>query len=68
MNEARTRQESIDEKLALASWNVHDPAQVSQGFDIYLGDAPGFVAPEIITSYSGHQFADYMLLGKDPSL
>lgn len=65
MDEARTRQEIIDEKLSLAGWNVHDPSQVSQEFDIYLGNAPGFVAPEITTPYTGHQFADYLLLGKD---
>ncbi len=64
MNEAQTRQQIIDGRLLKAGWNVSNPSQVTSELDIWVGiadelrDAP-------LTEYSGHQFADYALLGDD---
>lgn len=60
-SEAQTRSELIDQQLAQSGWNVKDPTQVIEEFDILK------VLPEIgatPTPY-GHQFSDYVLLGKD---
>lgn len=65
MDEARTRREIIDKRLGRAGWNVDDPGMVSQEFDIYLGPQQGNVVKEPRSEYDGHQFADYLLLGKD---
>ena len=65
MDEAQTRQEIIDKRLGRVGWNIDNPAMVSQEFDIYLGSKPGNVVKEAQTKYDGHQFADYLLLGKD---
>ncbi len=62
-SEAHTRSELIDKQLAQAGWNVNDPAQVVQEFGI-LKELPPQVA-EPRTPYGGHQFSDYVLLGKD---
>ncbi|WP_215863634.1 hypothetical protein [Acidithiobacillus concretivorus] len=62
-SEAQTRSELIDRQLAQASWNVKDPTQVVEEFDI-LTALPEGVA-EARTPYEGHQFSDYVLLGKD---
>ena len=61
-SEAQTRSEIIDKQLATAGWNVNNPTQVVQEFDI-LVDAKR--AAERKTEYDGHQFSDYVLLGKD---
>lgn len=61
--EAQTRFELIDQQLALAGWNTQDPTQVVEEFDIVTA-LPGGVA-EARTKYEGHQFSDYVLLGKD---
>lgn len=53
----------IDKQLAKAGWNVNDPTQVVQEYDI-LVDLPEGVAQAKIP-YQGHQFSDYVLLGKD---
>ena len=50
----------IDQQLAKAGWNVNDPTQVVQEFDIIV-DLPEGVA-EAQTPYQGHQFSDYVLL------
>ena len=61
--EQQTRAELIDKQLAKAGWNVNDPTQVVQEYDI-LVDLPEGVA-EAQTPYQGHQFSDYVLLGKN---
>ena len=62
--EQQTRQELIDIALKDSGWNVDDPSQVIQEYDI-LAD-PVKVA-EATTPFGGHQFSDYVLLGKDRS-
>lgn len=62
-SEAQTRADLIDQQLALSGWNVKDPTQVIEEFDI-LTALPEGVA-EARTPYEGHQFSDYVLLGKD---
>ena len=61
-NEKQTRQELIDIQLKEAGWNVSDRTQVIEEFDIIV-DAG--VAMEAQTPYGGHQYSDYVLLGKD---
>lgn len=60
MNEAKTRKEIIDHRLKQAGWNVIDRTQVIEEFDIHLT-----VVEEPATPYAGHQYSDYVLLGKD---
>ncbi len=62
-SEAQTRAELIDRQLALAGWNVQDPTQVVEEFDILTALPEG--VEESRTPYEGHQFSDYVLLGKD---
>jgi type I restriction enzyme R subunit len=62
-SEAQTRVEHIDQLLAVSGWSAKDPTQVVQEFDILTGLAEGVAEPR--TSYEGHQFSDYVLLGKD---
>ncbi len=62
-SEAQTRSELIDQQLALSGWNVKDPTQVVEEFDI-LTALPEGVA-ESRTPYEGHQFSYYVLLDKD---
>ncbi|WP_259367364.1 DEAD/DEAH box helicase family protein [Cellulophaga baltica] len=62
MNEAETRKDIIDKRLKLAGWNVNDRSQVIEEFDIIVDDN---IVREAATPYSGHQFSDYVLLGKD---
>jgi type I restriction enzyme R subunit len=59
-NEKLTRKEIIDTRLKQAGWNVDDRTQVIEEFDIQLT-----VVEESATPYAGHQFSDYVLLGKD---
>lgn len=61
-SEAHTRSDKIDVLLANSGWNVKDTTQVVEEFDI-LTDLPQGVA-EARTAYEGHQFSDYVLLGK----
>jgi len=61
--EAQTRAELIDSLLAKAGWDVDDPTQVVQEFDILTSLPEGVEEPR--TPYEGHQFSDYVLLGKD---
>lgn len=63
ISEAKTRAELIDQQLAQSGWNVKDPTQVVEEFDILIG-LPHRVA-EPSTPYASHQFSDYVLLGKD---
>jgi len=62
-SEAGTRTELIDRQLALSGWNVKDPTQVAEEFDIAVSLPEGVAEPR--TRYEGHQFSDYVLLGKD---
>lgn len=61
--ETQTRTGLIDEQLALSGWNVKDPSQVVEEFDILT--TPPMSVAEPHSSYRGHQFSDYVLLGKD---
>jgi len=60
--EQETRIALIDVALKKAGWNVDDPGQVVQEYDILVD--PLQVA-EARTPYGGHQFSDYVLLGRD---
>lgn len=62
-NEAQTRTELIDKQLGAAGWDVTDPTQVAEEFDIKTDLPEGISEPR--TKYEGHQFSDYVLLGKD---
>ncbi len=59
-NEKWTRKKIIDHRLREAGWNVTDRSQVIEEFDIHLT-----VVEDPKTPYAGHQFSDYVLLGKD---
>lgn len=61
--EAETRKELIDKQLATAGWDVDDGTQVIAEFDISVSLPEGVEEPR--TQYEGHQFSDYVLLGKD---
>lgn len=61
-NEQQTRKEIIDNRLKQAGWNVTDRTQVIEEFDIIVDSNR---VKEASTPYSGHQFSDYVLLGKD---
>lgn len=58
--EKLTRKEIIDSRLKQAGWNVTDPTQVVEEFDILLS-----IVEEPQTPYAGHQYSDYVLLGKN---
>jgi type I restriction enzyme R subunit len=62
-SEAQTRAEVIDKQLAESGWNVKDPTQVVEEFDIAVGLPDSVREPR--TKYDGHQFSDYVLLGKN---
>lgn len=61
--EAHTRKEIIDIRLKQAGWNVSDHLQVTEEFDISVPLPDGVNEPR--TKYEGHQYSDYVLLGKD---
>lgn len=61
-NEKLTRKEIIDNRLKQAGWNVTDRTQVVEEFDIIVDKNLVNEAP---TPYAGHQYSDYVLLGKD---
>jgi type I restriction enzyme R subunit len=62
-SERATRKEIIDKKLLQAGWKVDDRTQVVEEFDIEITQ-PNEVR-ESVSPYGGHQFSDYVLLGKD---
>jgi type I restriction enzyme R subunit len=62
-SESQTRSELIDQQLAQSGWNVKNPTQVVEEFDILTELPLGVAEPR--TPYGGHQFSDYVLLGKD---
>jgi len=61
--EAETRQQLIDKQLQAAGWDVHDATQVIEELDIKVGLPDG--VKEARSQYEGHQFSDYVLLGKN---
>ncbi|HMG83475.1 MAG TPA: DEAD/DEAH box helicase family protein [Ferruginibacter sp.] len=61
-NEKLTRKEVIDIRLKQAGWNVVDRTQVIEEFDIIVDS---YLVQETSTPYAGHQFSDYVLLGKN---
>jgi len=61
--EAQTRADLIDKQLAEAGWDVNDPTQVVEEYDIEVELPDGVEKPR--TRYEGHQFSDYVLLGRD---
>ncbi len=61
--EDQTRQEIIDKQLLDAGWNVNDKTQVFEEFDIHVALPEGI--QEARSQYEGHQFSDYVLLGKN---
>lgn len=64
ISEAQTRQKIIDLRLANAGWDVKNPFQVKSELDIYVGVSDA-AKSQVVTEYTGHQFADYALLGDD---
>jgi len=62
-SEAQTRAELIDKQLGRSGWNVKDPSQVIEEFDILT--SPAEKIAEARTQYACHQFSDYVLLGKN---
>lgn len=62
-NEAQTRQQIIDKRLAKAGWNVDEPSQVTSELDIWVGLPEGIKEPQ--HEHQGFQYADYVLLGED---
>lgn len=62
-SEAQTRSQLIDQQLAQAGWNLEDRTQVIEEFDILTALPEGVAEPR--TPYEGHQFSDYVLLGKN---
>lgn len=61
-NEKLTRKEIIDNRLKQAGWNITDRTQVIEEFDIIVDSN---LVQEAPTPYAGHQYSDYVLLGKD---
>lgn len=63
VNEASTRKDIIDKKLSDAGWDITNRIQVLIEYDIEVGLPEGVSEPA--TQYQGHQYADYVLMGKD---
>jgi type I restriction enzyme R subunit len=64
-SEAATRKRHIDTALRLAGWNLADPTQVLEEYEIDLvsaGAMPLLAADVAAGPFSGRQFADYVLL------
>ncbi|MCP5448417.1 MAG: DEAD/DEAH box helicase family protein [Chromatiaceae bacterium] len=61
--ETQTRKELIDKQLQFAGWDLNDRTQVVEEFDIKVGLPEGIQEPR--TKYEGHQFSDYVLMGKN---
>lgn len=59
-SEKLTRKEIIDHRLKLAEWEVSDRSQVVEEYDILLSAVEDPAIP-----YAGHQYSDYVLLGRD---
>jgi len=65
--EKETRKEIIDKKLLQAGWRVDDPTQVVEEFeiDVDVHRPLSTCEPGPASPYEGHQYSDYVLLGKD---
>lgn len=61
-NEKLTRKEIIDNRLKQAGWIVSDCTQVVEEYDIIVDKD---LVKEAPSPYAGHQYSDYVLLGKD---
>lgn len=61
-NEKLTRKEIIDTRLKQAGWIVSDRTQVVEEYDIIVDKD---LVKEAPSPYAGHQYSDYVLLGKD---
>ncbi|KKL59575.1 hypothetical protein LCGC14_2213930, partial [marine sediment metagenome] len=61
--EKETRQEIIDKKLLVAGWDVKDLTKVTEEFNIKVEVSGCDHVPN--NPFHGHQFSDYVLLGKD---
>lgn len=61
-NEKLTRKEIIDIRLKTAGWNLQDRTQVVEEYDIIVDENS---INERINPYSGHQYSDYVLIGRD---
>lgn len=61
-NEKLTRKEIIDNRLKQAGWIVSDRTQVVEEYDIIVDKD---LVKEAPSPYAGHQYSDYVLLGKD---
>lgn len=61
-NESQTRKEVIDSRLAKAGWIVGERSLVIEEFDIVVDSN---LVQEAPTPYAGHQYSDYVLLGRD---
>ncbi|MCD6565903.1 MAG: hypothetical protein J7K53_08155 [Bacteroidales bacterium] len=57
MNEAQTRREIIDKRLAKAGWDVKDPSMVTEELDI-ISDINRAADPQ--DKYSGHLFSAFL--------
>ncbi|WP_285338978.1 DEAD/DEAH box helicase family protein [Vibrio parahaemolyticus] len=62
-SEKLTRIELIDTRLKKSGWKVDDPSSVAKEFNVSIQKHNSIEEPD--TQYDGHQFADYVLLGKD---
>ena len=62
-SEKQTRIELINALLAQSGWDVQNPTQVIEEFNICVPQSAKVA--EQLTHYNGHQFSDYILLGKD---
>jgi type I restriction enzyme R subunit len=61
-SEKQTREQYIDNQLKQAGWDINDRTQVHPEFDIIVDTN---LVKEAQTPYSGHQYSDYVLLGRD---
>lgn len=61
--ESQTRVDIINKHLASSGWNVKDPTQVVEEFDILVSTTN--CVDDADSLYKEHQFSDYVLLGKD---
>jgi type I restriction enzyme, R subunit len=61
-NESHTRKTIIDTRLQQAGWNVNDPLHVVVEYDIIVDELK---VAQGSTPYAGHQYCDYVLMGRD---
>ena len=62
-SEMQTRSELINQQLFQSGWDVKDPTQVIEEFNISTASSEGVAEP--FTTYGSQQFSDYVLLGKN---